>query len=432
MIGRAGWLPPGAEPREREESFGKRRLLVPDLAPVEIHALLGRLRRRAETLPARDDRIAAIARAALRFLDPADPLARRAADLLPGVTGFSPEMIREVLPRIFAALDEATLGGIVAEARGAVHPLVAIVAAGNVPGVALPKMALALAAGSACLVKCAQGEPVLAPLFAAALAAESAALGSATAVAWWKGGANAWEEEVQRTADSLIAYGSDEAIAGIARRAPATFVAHGHRLSIALVDLARAVTVEPIAEAAALDVTLYDQLGCLSPQCIYVTGGDAAGRAAFVAALARSLERLARLLPRGEAPAEASAAIRRVRDEIEWRELAGEPVRVLASDTGTTWTVIEEASEGFRPSPLYRTIFVRPLARAEGLRAALGAALRRVECAGVAPWPHEEIASALAASGIANVVPLGRMQSPTLRWRQGGNPPLAGIERTSA
>src|SRR5437870_4493818 len=53
---------------------------------------------------ARAARVAATAR---RFLDPEDRWRRRALEALPGLTGFSPTMIEETLPRVFAPLTDA-------------------------------------------------------------------------------------------------------------------------------------------------------------------------------------------------------------------------------------------------------------------------------------------------------------------------------------
>ncbi|MGH7859833.1 MAG: hypothetical protein ACREQY_21100, partial [Candidatus Binatia bacterium] len=94
--------------------------------------------------------------------------------------------------------------------------------------------------------------------------------------------------------------------------------------------------------------------------------------------------------------------------------------------------ILEESSGRFRSSPLYRTVFLLPLESARNLGDALGEARRFVECVGAAPFPDEEIAAAVSACGIPNLVAIGRMQRPSLDWRQGGKDPLEGIvvERT--
>ena len=372
-------------------------------------------------------RRSAVARAARRFLTAGDPSRETALALLPGVTGFGVPMVREALSRIFGEIDEGALDRATAGAAE-VHPVVGIVSAGNVPGVAVPKMALALAAGAACFVKPSGGEPLLAALFAAALASEAPAFSGAVAVAWWRGGTSSCDAALARGVDSLVAYGSEEAVAALHALGPAAFTGYGHRLSVGLVRLERTFDVAAAAREAALDVALYDQLGCLSPQCLFVTG-DRRRRRELAGALGAALARLAVELPRGTVPSEAAMAIRRRRDEIEWREIAGEDVRLVASAAGTDWTVIDECRPGFRPGPLYRTIPLVPLAAPGDLSGALGEAAGLVECLGVHPFPDPEAAAAAGLAGIPSVVPLGRMQRPPLERHAGGLAPLAGIAR---
>ncbi len=418
---------PGVAPRTHGERFGTLELEVPDLSPEEIRALLARLRSAAPGPPSEvSKRADALAVAAGRFLRAGDPLRRLAIEVLPATCGFSREMIVETLPLLLAPFTLQSITRAVSATPGEILSPLAIVSAGNLPGVALPKMALALAAGGACLVKTASGEPFLPVLFARAVAEEDPDLGARLAVVWWHGGEAAWEAELAAGVASLVAYGSDEATAALRRSAPEHFLSLGHRLSVAVVRLDPGAAIERLAAGVALDVALYDQLGCLSPQCVYGIGEDAARRT-FGDALARSLEALAARLPRGHVPELSSVAIRRLRDEYEWRETGGLRARVLVAARGTDWTVIEDPEPRFRSTPLYRTVFLRPLGALADLPAALGEALRQVECVGIGPWPDAEAAGALAEWGIPRVAPIGRMQVPGLDWRQGGSDPMTGI-----
>jgi hypothetical protein len=381
---------------------------------------------------------ATLARAARRFLDADDPLRRRAADALSALTGFSRPMIEDALPRVFTPLADP---GALARAAGTAQPVVrllGIVGAGNVLGVPLFKTALALAAGAACMVKPATGEPLLSVLFAQALSEADPELAGALAVVWWPGGSTestgstgsdesaACENEFLSGVDSLVAYGSDETIASLARRVR-RFVGHGHKLSLGIVRLQEGADVRSLAADAATDVALYDQLGCLSPQSLYTVGGDTRSRSAFVDHLAAALDDVAQRWPAGEAADPQALAIRRLRDEYEWRELAGESVSLRTGSAGASWTLVDDPSGGFRPSPLHRTIFVRRLERLDELPRALGEWLPRVECLGMGPWPGPRVDRALSTLGIPRLAPLGCMQSPDLGWRQGGFDPMAGI-----
>ncbi len=426
MSERAFHLPGGA-PRTHRELFGSLELEVPDLSPGEFRGLLARLRSAAPGSPAEvSKRAGVLAAAAGRLLTAGDPLRRLAMEVLPATSGFSREMIVEALPLLLAPFTLSSITRVVSAATGTILSPLAIISAGNLPGVALPKMALALAAGGTCLVKTASGEPFLPVLFARAVAEEDPDLGARLFVVWWQGGEAAWEGELATGVASLVAYGSDETMGALRQRAPERFLSLGHRLSVAVVRLDSGIAIERVAAAVALDIALYDQLGCLSPQCVYGIGEEAARRT-FGDALARSLEALAARLPRGHVPESSSLAIRRLRDEYEWRETGSAPARVLTAARGTDWTVIEDPEVRFRSTPLYRTVFLRPLGALADLPSALGEALHRVECVGIGPWPDAEAAGALAEWGIPRVAPVGRMQVPGLDWRQGGSHPMTGI-----
>src|SRR5205814_103192 len=146
-------------------------------------------------------------------------------------------MIEETLPRVFGPLADAAALERAVSAAGSVVGVLGIVAAGNIPGIALLKTALALTAGAACVVKTATGEPLLTVLFAQALAAVDPSLASALAVSWWEGGSGSGEEALVRGVDSLVAYGSDASIAALAARRSGPFVGFGHKVSVALVRL---------------------------------------------------------------------------------------------------------------------------------------------------------------------------------------------------
>jgi hypothetical protein len=399
-------------------------LLSPSVS--EMRELLERLR----AAPRRGtvaDRAASLAGAAGRFLAAGNPLRRRALELLPRTTGFSPEMIAEALPRVFSPLADARAIERAASGSRPVFGIVGLVAAGNVPGVALPKMILALAAGAAVIVKTASAEPFLAALFVEALQSVDPALATRLAVLSWQGGSSEAEDAFFSAVDSLVAYGSDKTISAIAARRPGPCTFHGHKLSVGIVRLDLGADTRSLAAAAAVDVALYDQLGCLSPQSFYTIGVDPAVRRRFLDDLARALAEAERRWPPGAVADGEASAIRRLRDEYEWRELRGDAVSVRTGEGVAGWTVLDDPTPGLRASPLHRTVFVRRLETIGELGRAVGEWLPRIECVGIAPWPDPESDRALSAIGIARVAPLGEMQRPDLEWRQGGREPMAGI-----
>jgi hypothetical protein len=163
-------------------------------------------------------------------------------------------------------------------------------------------------AGGAVLVKSGRHDPLSAPAFQRALAAEDAALAATIVTAYWPGGDAAREDAVLGRADVVVATGSDATLAALAPRLGARLLAHGPRLGIALVDGAAD------ADALALDVALHDQRGCLSPHAVYATEGarELADR------LAAALDALAARMPLGPAPVGERAAARVHAAAAEW------------------------------------------------------------------------------------------------------------------
>jgi hypothetical protein len=162
-----------------------------------------------------------------------------------------------------------------------------------------------------------------------------------------------------------------------------------------------------------------------------VQENGAASPKEFAALLAQELAYWQQELPRGAIPRNASAAIRRARDEAEWQALSGKDVALFASSKGTEWTVIYEADPTFISSPLYRTIRVKPLTSLTQLSSLLTPWHSSLEAAGVAT-NHENLsatAEILGRAGVSRICPIGQLQTPPLSWRHGGRPRIADLVR---
>ena len=230
-------------------------------------------------------------------------------------------------------------------------------------------------------------------------------------------------------ADAVIVFGSDATVAELRRRTrpEQTFVAHGHRVSLGIIfedDGARC------ADAAARAVSLFDQQGCLSPQGFYVRETPALAARAYAERLAAALARRDLTHPRATPGTERSAALAAWREEWRFRA-ANDPARyaLWTSPGSTAWTVLYDGADpGFTPSPLHRTVVVKPLPA--DLRTALAPVRPFLSAVGL--WPAtREHADWLAAQdvGASRLCALGSMQFPPLTWHQDGIAPLASLVR---
>ncbi|MCB1743441.1 MAG: acyl-CoA reductase, partial [Gammaproteobacteria bacterium] len=387
--------------------------------------------------------------------DPGYPRRQHVEACLPVVTGYSAPMVKHGLDTLLAGFRADALWTLLRAELGdprvldAFRPrrdagglsrafgprLISHVFSGNVPGLPAWSLICALLTKSASLGKVASEEPLFAVHFARSLAEVCAELGECLAIAWWKGGEQSLEDVAFSAADAVIAYGSDTATARIRERVPADtrFLAYGHRLSFAFVarEALGRERAPDLAAQLAYAVSVYDQQGCVSPHLVYVEDGGELDAAAFAELLAEQMAQLQTRFPRGAIPLEESSAIRHLRGEYEFRELAGEPVRVYASPAGTSWTVLYEADETFTASCLNRTVRVHPIASLAELRRRLEQVRAYLQSAGVA-CPESrltEVAECFAQAGLCRISSIARMPWPGMAWHHDGRGNLLDLLR---
>jgi hypothetical protein len=428
--------------------------LTPELLRSQTDALIEAQGRYLERRPVAEI-VATIDRVAARLADRSDALRRVADAALPAVTGYSPAMVSRILDtmtddwraeRLHALLreefgDPAVLdrfrprtaaGG---RTRAFGPRLATHVFSGNVPGVAVTSLIRSLLVKAGTLGKTAAGEPLLPALFAQGIAEIDPELGACVAVTYWPGGNEALEQVALGAAEAVIVYGGDEVVASMRSRTPthARFLGYGHKLSFGVIgrEALTAAEREAVAHRAALEVATFDQQGCVSPHVFYVEEGGETAPREWAAALAAGMAEAERLLPRGALSPRESSAIRQIRGEAEFSELAGNGVQLHASSEGTVWTVIYDPDPAFVASCLNRVVRVKPVPRLEqvpGLVAALGPFLQTV---GVAADPERRLwlAESLGRLGVSRVAPLGRMAWPPPAWHHDGHPPLRDLVR---
>ncbi len=219
--------------------------------------------------------------------------------------------------------------------------------------------------------------------------------------------------------DAVVVFGSDETISTLRARTQRPFIAHGHKVSIAIVlddpDFAS-------IPGAARDASLFDQQGCLSPHVFYLRENATLTLRAYAERLAAAMALFEKAQPRAALTTSEANSIHTLRAETTFRAANGEPLALFASRS-TAWTVIADATPGFPTSPLNRVIFVKPFP------SELPATIRpHLSTCGIHPNSPE--AATLAASlGAARICPIGQMQFPALTWHHDGQPVLAPLVR---
>lgn len=396
-----------------------------------------------------------IDRVAKRLLNPEDVLRRIAESALPAITGYSAPMIGRILDRMATDWradrswqllcsefgDPELLDGFRSRADAAGETrvfgpkLATHVFSGNVPGVAVTSLVRTLLVKAASLGKTSSGEPLLPALFAQAIAEEDAEIGACIAVTYWPGGAEAIEQVAFDAADAVIVYGGNDTIESVRSRIPphTRFLGYGHKLSFGVVgrEALGTCAAAQTASLAALDVATFDQQGCVSPHLFYVeTEGDTSPNA-WARQLAGAMAQTEAQLPRGAVAPGESSAIRQLRGEAEFAQLAGGETELHQSADGTHWTVVFDPDPAFASSCLNRVVRVKPVAALDEVPARVGRIGSLLQTVGVAAGAERtrKLAAALGSLGASRVAPLGQMAWPPPYWHHDGAPPLGQLVR---
>lgn len=388
---------------------------------------------RLRAIPVRRVR-SALEQTAARVLDPADSFRRRAIAEVAADSGFSQPMVELALEwscseitdgqmrRLLVSelgTDDATDDPDIRSAR-----LVLLIAAGAIFQPVLNGVVYALLLKSPILVKCSSHEKKMIPLFIEALRETDPDVGNAAGVV-----ATA---DIIRESDAVIAYGSDATILEIRRRTRGSeiFVGHGHKVSAAVIGrkvLESEEAAENAAKSLAMDIAMYDQLGCLSPQNVWIEKGAVVSPAAFAQILSKNLDTLSKTLPAGRMSTEQAALIRSFRNEFEFRAGHDAAVRYFFGDK-LSYTVVIDPDPVFRPSPLGRTILIKPVEGLAQVPAALSGLRGHLQGISAAPMedfnPYVGLCRDFGASYFCET---GRLQRPPLTWQNAGVPCLKSL-----
>ncbi|MDZ7292556.1 MAG: acyl-CoA reductase [candidate division KSB1 bacterium] len=283
-------------------------------------------------------------------------------------TGLSRKMLQEALRNHFWNMQESVLLNWLAQVRkdrnnpnlpiAADYPeLVFLVAAGNIPGVAIhPVIQLSLL-GVSTLVKNASAEPFLLPAILASLERHDPQVAGRLAAFTWPRDTTALTESILALGPQLVVFGDDETVEHFEGRGE-QLTGFGDRFSLALVS---PLADEPkIFENLAYDICMFEQMGCLSPQAILLLTDDWQKVEQFSRELAEAMARMSEKLPIGSRTPAQHAEIQQWRGAYATRRAAGEKIVLLAS-AGTEWTVVAAENIDLDERVAYRFARVWPI-----------------------------------------------------------------------
>ncbi|MBI4387233.1 MAG: hypothetical protein HY551_07610 [Elusimicrobia bacterium] len=391
-----------------------------------------RLCRQAETWRERladyplDKTLRLLGRVRRRWLDPSYSHRRACESLLPGVTGFSPEMVRRGIEELCWTFDpeflqkklRTELRGSLNEGLGAAHwePLgiVLHVLAGNVFVGAAGSLVEGLITGNVNILKMSSSDNIFLPRLVASLREcdEEDFLSQALAVVEYSSSQADVIEEFKKRVDAVVVWGGEEAVRAYRDRLPARtrLIVFGPKLSFGLVtrEGLRRRAPEFWAGCLAREASLWDQNACTAPQLCYVQGLEEAKR--LVSALPQAFSEAAKALPPGRIDADSAVEIRKIRSVFEVAEARGEGA-LLESARGLDWTVLLDRDPAIEPSPLHRTLRVVAFDDFDEVVGAMRPLRGYIQTVGLAASQMEQaqLCRRLLRAGALRVVELGKM-----------------------
>ncbi|PHV13078.1 acyl-CoA reductase [Chitinimonas sp. BJB300] len=209
-------------------------------------------------------------------------------------------------------------------------------------------------------------------------------------------------------ADAVSAWGGDTALTAIRRQLPAgcRWIDWGHRISFAYVVPNAASEAQ--LDAVADEVCRLDQQACSSPQCVLVDSEDPAVLRKVGDQLAEALARRARqwpgLTPSEQESAEISTQLAFARLDQSFSDVPGHVWQ------GVGWRIIWAQAAALVASPLFRTVQLRPVPRAQ-LVGTLQPWRTRLQTCGLVAHDNDlaQLGQMLLAAGVSRVTSAGAM-----------------------
>ena len=209
-------------------------------------------------------------------------------------------------------------------------------------------------------------------------------------------------------ADGVSAWGGDTALDAIRQQLPGgcRWIPWGHKISFAWLQ-PDAVNEENLL-ALADDVCCFDQQACSSPQIVFVDSDESAVLQDIGNRLAQAMRRRhARwqpLIPDEKAAADITSAVAFAQLDAVF---AGADNALLAGDG---WRIILQNMSAITPSPLFRTILLRPLPQNKVMQT-LRPWRTHLQTCGLIAADRDRIpfSQLLLAAGVTRITPVGKM-----------------------
>lgn len=364
----------------------------------------------------------AVAQAAAQWRDPASDVRARAREALAGGAWPAP-VVETALDNVLWDLDESRAIELCSSAfcSSVSFERALVVLPGNIIGPAIQSAFCAIIAGARAVLKASSAERELASIVSRQFADLGPPLAGRIEARYWRGGDLDAEAAALAECDRAIIFGEDATIDQIRARAPhQTLIGYGQSYSVGYVS--EQADVGQAAAAAARDICLFDQRGCMSPQTIYVEGNPGTALL-FSHALAHALGSTAHDLPRAAFEAGEAARVSDVARRLAATALSPLPhgldtlLRGPLRDGVPEFIVAVEAFGQPTCIGFGRVAIVKHAPSARDVATQLKYHALPLETIGLAAQTPESDRSALRRSDARRMCALGEMQRPPFGYR---------------
>ena len=210
-------------------------------------------------------------------------------------------------------------------------------------------------------------------------------------------------------AHGIAAWGSEESVSSVRKMTPegTRIIDWGHRISFSYVSAKKKEDAHSL-EKIAYDICVIEQQACSSPQCLYLETDNHEELLAFANSFAKVLDKVSHTFPQPEISIPEMAEITNVTQVTKLGASLGESDVIESPEK--TWRILVDYKSGLRPSPLYRTIWIKPLLK-DKIVSTLRPLRTYLQTAGLACSLDElgEISNELVQAGVTRIKQPGQM-----------------------
>ncbi|OYT14683.1 MAG: hypothetical protein B7C24_17045, partial [Bacteroidetes bacterium 4572_77] len=180
-----------------------------------------------------------------------------------------------------------------------------------------------------------------------------------------------------------------------------------HKISFGYISKSQSSNQEAL-QALAYDICVIEQQACSSPQCLYLETNDKKELEEFASNFAKVLAQVSATFKQKPPSIVEAAEISNITLVQKTAQALGESLVIEAPDH--TWRVLVDYQSGLRPSPLFRSIWIKPLALSE-IVSVLEPLRTYLQTAALAcsksELPH--FSASLFSAGVTRIMPPGKM-----------------------